>query len=122
MADGYLPIPRVVEGGESLVSAKYANMLIDAINALMKAKVAPVAGVGNMLAAGGQVVYDFTQFDQRLKVVEGLTLGPVGGNGVTLQNKVNSIIQSIDNATANASCGANNSITFTITFPNMPNV
>lgn len=71
MADGFTPIPRIQVGGDSLVSAKLANQLIDAINALGAAKLAPIANFGSMKMAGGFVVYDYTAADVRLRALEG---------------------------------------------------
>lgn len=121
MADGWIPIPRIQEGGISLVSATEANKLIDAVNALMGAKIAPIANVGKMLSAGGQVIYDYTAFDSRLRAVEGAIYGPSGNNTVSLSNKVNMIVNSLNTASINATCNANTSaITVSITFPNLP--
>lgn len=99
MADGWKPIERIQEGGVSLVSAKKANELIDAINALMGAKIVPIAGFGKMMAAGGQVIYDYTAADGRL-----------GGNIDGLQGQIDNINNRINNATINANgvCMGNN--------------
>lgn len=95
MAEGYIPIPRIVVGEESLVSASRANKLIDAVNALMGAKIAPIANVGKMMASGGHVIYDFQVFDSRLKALE--AGGGIGGN-----TNANSLPFGICNTSPNA--------------------
>ena len=98
MADGWKPIERIQEGGISLVSATRANELIDAVNALMGARIVPIAGFGKMMAAGGQVVYDFTAADGRFTV---------SGN---VQEQIDAINNRLDNATINGegTCMGNN--------------
>ncbi len=110
MADGYTPIPRCSEGGISLVSAEYANLLIDMINAIGSGKVAPIANVGKMMLSGGQFILDLSAFDARLRFVEGAINGPAGNNTVSLANRVTILENRVNNPTiiANGSCTGNN--------------
>lgn len=103
MADGFKPIPRCKPGGVSLVSADYANMLIDFANAIGGGKVAPIANVGKFLLAGGQFILDLSVLDQRLRALEGGAIGNV-------QAQINAINNRLDNANiiANGSCSGNN--------------
>lgn len=87
MAEGYKQIPRCQPGGVSLVSAEYANQLIDLANAIGSGKIAPIANVGKMMLAGGQFILDLSQFDARLRAVEGATSG--GGANVSLPFQIN---------------------------------
>jgi hypothetical protein len=80
MAEGFKPIPRCQPGGISLVSAEYANQIIDLANALGSGKIAPIANVGKMMLAGGQFIIDLSVLDQRLRAVEG---GASSGGNVT---------------------------------------
>lgn len=80
MAEGFKPIPRCQPGGVSLVSAEYANLVIDLANALGGGKIAPIANVGKMMLAGGQFILDLSVLDQRLRAVEGAT----GGGSTTV--------------------------------------
>ena len=81
MADGWKNIPRCTPGGISLVSADYANQLIDLANAIGGGKVAPIANVGKMMLAGGQFILDLSLFDARLRAVEA---GGGGGSGASV--------------------------------------
>lgn len=78
MADGFKPIRRCDVGGVSLVSADYANQLIDLINALGAATVAPSAGVGSFKLAKGAFILDLNPYNTRLEFVE-KRLAPRGG-------------------------------------------
>ncbi len=111
MASGNQKIPRCQVGGDSLVSAAYANQLIDFINSISGAKISPVAGVGSFAMSGGQFILDLAALDARVRAVE------------QLGAKVNGIIAAMNNANISASCNANTSaITVTLTFPNIPNI
>ncbi len=87
MADGYKPIPRCQPGSLSLVSANYANQIIDLANAIGGGKVSPIANVGKFMLAGGQFILDLSAFDQRLRAIEA---GGGGGSGnVALPFQIN---------------------------------
>ena len=103
-------IPLCQEGGESLVSAKYANQVIVPLNAILNGKIAPIANVGSMFYSGGLFVLDLSLLDARLRKVEGAVYGPAGNNTVSLANRVTVIENRINNAniTANGSCSGNN--------------
>jgi len=81
MADGFKPIPRCQPGGISLVSAEYANQLIDVLNAVGGGRVAPFANVGSFKLAGGQFILDLSAFDTRLKALES---GSAGSSSLNL--------------------------------------
>lgn len=81
MADGFTPLPRIVKGDVSLVSAERANQLIDFVNAIGGGKIAPIANVGKMMMAGGQFILDLSLMDARLRAVEA-----GGGGGSTGSN------------------------------------
>jgi hypothetical protein len=102
-------IARIEVGGESLVSAAKANELIDAINALRCATIAPSVNVGVVNCSSSQVIYDFALFDNRLKAVE---------SGMTSSNtNITNIENRLANVTINGSgtCSGNNiSITVNI--------
>ena len=71
MADGVVPIPLCKKGGDSLVSADYANKLIVPLNAVLNGRVAPIANVGSFKYAGGQFILDLSTLDHRLRALEG---------------------------------------------------
>lgn len=75
MSAGAQKIPLVQVGGVSLVSAEYANQLIERLNAFSDATVAPIAGVGSFKVADKSVVLDLTALDARLRAVEGTGTG-----------------------------------------------
>lgn len=79
MADGVLLIPQVIPGGDSLVSANYANQIIVPLNGILQGKVAPIANVGSFKYAGGQFILDLSLLDQRLRTLES---GGVSGSNV----------------------------------------
>lgn len=70
MAEGFNPIPRIQEGGISLMSAAKANEVIDLVNALGAAQISPYANIGKMMMAGGRAIYDFAALDSRLRAIE----------------------------------------------------
>ncbi len=121
-------IPRIEAGGDSLVSAKKANELIDAINAIRAAMITPNTNVGKFSVSGSQFILDLSQFDQRLQAVEAqsgsdstnITLLQnnvtiLQNNVSVLQNNVTTINNRLNNVTINGSgsCAGNN-ITLTV--------
>lgn len=123
MAEGFKPIPRCQPGGVSLVSAEYANQIIDLANALGGGKVSPIANVGKMLLAGGQFILDLSVLDQRLRRVEGATSG--GGGNVSLPFQIKDTSPNANFASVNVrfgTIGANIptgvGTDFTLTIPN----
>lgn len=78
MADGFKPIARCQPGDISLVSANYANQLIDLLNSLGGMTVAPIQNVGKFMLSGPRGILDLSLFDARLRAVEGV-IGS-GGN------------------------------------------
>ena len=121
MADGFIPIPRIVVGEESLVSASRANEIIDLLNAIGGGRVAPIANVGKMMLAGGQFIIDLSLFDARLRKVEAAVYGPAGNNTTSLANTVAMINNSLHAASINATCDENTRmINVVLTFPNLP--
>lgn len=108
MPTGIQKIPRCEEGGESLVSSKYANLLIDAINGWLMPQISPTANIGKFAVGKETVILDLSVLDQRLRQYE---------------SKVDALIRAIDGVSANANCDPNTSaINITISFPNVPNV
>jgi len=87
MADGWKNIPRCLPGGTSLISANYANQLIDFVNAIGGGQIAPINNVGKMMLAGGQFILDLSLFDARLRAVEGGSSG--GGTAGILPFGIN---------------------------------
>lgn len=80
MADGFKKIPRCKVGDVSLVSAEYANQLIDVLNAFGSGIVAPIANVGGMKLAGGMFILDLTPINNRLLAIElAIRAGTIGG-------------------------------------------
>lgn len=82
MADGVPMIPQVVVGGDSLVSANYANKIIVPLNAILQGRIAPINNVGSFKYAGGQFILDLSLLDQRLRRLEagGSSGNNSGGN------------------------------------------
>ncbi len=115
MSSGVQKIPRIVEGGVSLVSANLANQLIDILNSLLDGKVSP-AGCGSFKFSKDQYELNLSQLDSRLRILEAQTSN-------VLSSRLNAVISSIGNSTINATCNANTStITVTQSFPNLPNI
>lgn len=83
MADGFKPIPRCIPGGVSLVSADYANMIIDLANALGGMTVAPIAGTGKLMLSGGRGILDLSVLDGRIRALE--TGGATSSANLTAQ-------------------------------------
>lgn len=119
MADGFTPIPAVIPGGVSLVSADYANKIIVPLNAILGGKVAPIANVGSMKYAGGQFILDLTALDGRLRAVEDSLLTVEGRiNNVkiisnvtyTVENFATYVVDRMNNAniSGSGSCSGNN--------------
>lgn len=69
------PIPRVQVGGVSLVSADYANQLIDILNAVIAAEVAPIANVGTFVVSKDKIILDLSRLDGRVRGVENAAYG-----------------------------------------------
>jgi hypothetical protein len=82
MADGFKNIPRCQPGGLSLVSADYANQLIDFANAIGQGRVAPIANVGKFMLAGSQFILDLSLFDQRMRALEAASGGGASANSL----------------------------------------
>lgn len=123
MAEGYKPIPRCQPGGVSLVSAEYANMIIDLANAIGGGKVAPIANVGKMFLSGGQFILDLSVLDQRLRAVEGATGS--AANALTLPFQISDTSPNANFASVNVRFGTigNNvptgvGVDFNLTIPN----
>lgn len=75
------PIELIQEGGESLVSARRANEIITPLNAILSAKVSPIANVGMIKYAGDSFILDLTALDGRLRAVEAnIATAGSGGN------------------------------------------
>ena len=111
MATGFTPIPRCKEGGVSLISAEYANKLIDAINILGAMGIAPIANVGKATFGQPGLILDLSQLDGRLKAVESQVFV---NNTPSLSNRV-SILENytvyLNNRMNNASIVANGTCT-----------
>jgi hypothetical protein len=127
MATTSQSIPLAVKGeAPSLVQAEYANKVITPLNGLLAMKVAPLAGMGFFAYAGGQAILDLTAADQRFRNLEGaaVDLSNIYARLNAIENTVNDIIDSLDNASisANASCDNAGTITVnvTLTIPNIP--
>lgn len=73
MASPSEQIPRVQVGGVSLVSAEYANQLIDRLNAIGGATLAPIANVGSFKFAGGSFILDLSVLDRRVFACENVS-------------------------------------------------
>jgi len=84
MADGFLNIPKCKKGDVSLVSAEYANKLIEVINAFGGGIVSPTTNVGSMKLAGGRFILDLAAVDGRLKKLEANIATGTGGSGGTV--------------------------------------
>lgn len=69
------------------MSANYANMLIDLLNAIGAAQVSPILNTGKFMTAGGQFILDLSAFDARLRAVEGAPSG--GAANVSLPFQIN---------------------------------
>jgi hypothetical protein len=101
MADGASPIPLIQPGGVSLVSATLANQLIVPLNAIIHAKVAPVAGIGSFKYAGGEYILDFAALDKRLRELE----SGAGGGSVILPFHLSDVSPDISTPTINVLYG-----------------
>lgn len=87
MAEGFSKIPRVQAGDVSLVSAEYANKLIDLLNNLGGGQISPIANVGTYKIGAAGAIWDFTALDGRLKKIEqAASTGALGGASVTANN------------------------------------
>jgi len=123
MAEGFKPIPRCQPGGVSLISADYANMLIDLANAIGGGKVSPIANVGQMFLAGGQFILDLSVLDARLRAVE--AAGGGGGSNTILPFQISDISPNANFASVNVRYGTigNNvptgvGVAFNLSIPN----
>lgn len=96
---GQQPIQRIEVGGVSLVSAERANQIIDRLNDISQARVAPIAGVGKFVSAAGSFILDLSQLDERVRAVEAgdgslvwnavyNTAGALGSNTLVVANTV----------------------------------
>jgi hypothetical protein len=102
-------IARIEPGGESLISAKKANELIDAINAMRAAVLFPNTNVGSFLVTNSQFILNLSQFDQRLQAVE--SSASSSSNSITsIQNNITIIENRLNNPniTASGTCTGNN--------------
>lgn len=126
-----ITIPRAVKGeAPSLIQADYANQLIDPLNAILRGKVAPLAGTGSFYYAGGEFILDLTAFDQRFRVLEAQyaalanRVSAVENDISNITSTVNGIISALSGASisSNASCDNAGTITVstTLTIPNIP--
>ena len=84
MAEGFSKIPRVQVGDVSLVSAEYANKLIDLLNNLGGGQISPIANVGTYKIGAAGAIWDFSAIDSRLRKLEAGGVG--GGTSVTATN------------------------------------
>lgn len=121
MADGVVKIPECKKGGTSLVDAEYANKIIVPLNAILQGRVAPIANVGSFKYAGGQFILDLSQFDARLRAVE----GSAGGSATVLPFQISDTSTNNTAARANVRFGTIGGIVptgvgtdFTLTIPN----
>lgn len=116
MADGFKPIRRCDVGGVSLVSADYANQLIDLINALGAATVAPSAGVGSFKLARASFTLDLSPMEMRLRAVE-----ESGGseNIAEIKTKINEIIAALNASSGTLTCVGEGG-EMAMSYPNLP--
>lgn len=107
MAEGFLPVVRCQEGGVSLVSANYANQIIDTLNRLGLVTISPVANVGAAKMAGNGLILDLSALDGRLKKLESLLY--VNGTA-SIENRVSNIEYRLNHANISGSgtCSGNN--------------
>ena len=84
MAGVFTNIPRVTVGGDSLVSAEYANRLIDAVNALMNLQVVGANNIATVSITAGQVYLDFAKLEDRLTNPTVTANGSCSGNNITI--------------------------------------
>lgn len=127
MASTSQTIPRAQKGeAPSLVQAEFANKLIDPLNAILAAKIAPLAGMGFVAYAGGQFIIDLTAADQRFRNLEGaaVDLSNIFARLNAIENTVNDIITALNAASINATASCDNAGTITVgvtlTIPGVP--
>lgn len=66
------------------MSADYANLLIDAINALMNMQVVGANNIATVTIAGSQVYLDFSRLEDRLSNPTVTANGSCSGNNITI--------------------------------------
>lgn len=113
----------------SLMEAGPANELVDAINAIMLAKVTP-DGFGKFVVSGNNLVLDLSSLLDQLQTIiarevakatggsdgsggSGGSGGGGGGNGQTVQQQIDTLNSRLDNASITASC-SNGNVTVTL--------
>lgn len=89
MAAVFTNIPRVVVGGDSLVSAEYANRLIDAVNALMNLQVVGANNIAKITSTGSQVFLDLSKLEDRLTNPTMTASGTCSGNNISINISLN---------------------------------
>lgn len=113
------PIPRLTPEGPTVLEVPFGNLLVDAINAVIAARVTP-AGAGKFVMTEQGLVLDLAQAK---------ATAPAGAPDVSalqaqiaaLAGQINAIKSSIQNASISINCNTSTGvITATITFPNFP--
>ena len=89
MASVFTNIPRCTVGGDSLVSAEYANRLIDAVNALMNMQIVGSNNIAKPAISGSQVFLDFSKLEERLSNPSMTASGTCSGNNITINISLN---------------------------------
>lgn len=124
MADAKKTIEPIMPGGASLISATKANELIAVLNSLLLARVTPTANVGTIFQSPTGIVLDLSALIGRVTSLESRmssstanfisinsSLTSISNNVSILQNNVATIQTQINNATINAVCDANGTLT-----------
>ncbi len=120
MASIISDIPRIVPQGDSLISAAKANELIDMINALKNMLVNPIQNGITISGTKGQIIFDWTQLDSRITMLESLVTGSATNGASTnanasLSGRVSNLEFRANNITGNGSGTCNgNGITLTL--------
>lgn len=137
-------IPVCQKGGDSLINHEYANKLIVPLNAVLGGQIAPIAGVGSIKYSGGVFIIDLTQLDARLRSLENASatsntaiytqinnltntvnnlytsFNTLSDTVTVIQGDVTQIINSLNEATINATCDNAGGIDISLTIPNLP--
>ena len=102
MSDLLENIPECVAGGESLLSAEYANKLIRAVNALKNLAVNPTQNIAFVIHTKSQMVLDLSKADERLSALESqVTSTPSSGN-TNANTSLSGNVSQLQNFSANA--------------------
>ena len=118
-------IPRLKKGATpSFLNTDLGNRVIDAINALFQMKVSP-DGYGKFQADGktgatldlGGLQKVIQDLSSKVNAIE-TSLAQSGTQ--VLNNRLDQVIGSLQDATIEATCNDSGTITVTITFPNVP--